>query len=202
MQFGEQRLDGFLDALASKSPTPGGGSVVPIIGALGAALGQMVVAYSVDRKSLAEHHAVLVDAKGRLERARSLLMALAEADAEAYGVLNEAMKRSKDDPHRAKLVANAARDAIAPPRASMALGIDLLRLLEELGPKSNPWLASDLRIAAILVECLVRCSAENVRINLGLLSDTNESAALEAECQRSCEEAMRRGELIRQSSTK
>lgn len=202
MGFVEHRMVDFLNALASKSPTPGGGSVVPIIGAFGAALGQMVVAYSVDRKSLAEHHSALGDAQCRLDRARTMLMVLAEADAEAYGVLNEAMKSPKDDPRRATVVGRAARDAIAPPHASMALGIDLLRLFEELVPKSNPWLASDLRIAAILAECLVRCSAENVRINLGLLDDENEAAALEAECERSCAEAVSRSALVRRAGAK
>ncbi len=130
-----------------------------------------------------------------------MLLTLADADAAAYGVLNDAMKRPKDDPQRAKLVADAAGDAIAPPRATMALGIDLLRLFEELGPKSNPWLASDLRIAAILAECLVRCSAENVRINLGLLGDAGAAAVIEAECGRSGEEAVQRSGAVVQSTS-
>lgn len=196
MGVGDQTIDTLLAALASKKPTPGGGAVAPIVGALGAALARMVIAYSVGRKSLAEHEAMLTDADGRLARASAVLLALADADAEAYSLLNEAMKLPKDDPARAARVAAAARDAIAPPRAAMATGIDLLRLFEELAPKTNKMLASDLRIAAILAESLVRCAAENVRVNLPLLGDDAVAGELAVECDRSCLQAVERSAVI------
>jgi methenyltetrahydrofolate cyclohydrolase len=192
MGVGEQTIGAFLEALGGKSPTPGGGAVAAIVAALGSALGQMVVAYSVDRKSLAEHKPALEDATARLTRARAVLLELADADAEAYGQLNEAMKRSKDDPGRTQAMAEAARGAIVPPRAAMALCVDLLRLFEDLAEKTNPMLRSDLVIAAILAEAGVRASAQNVRVNLSLLGDEKASTEFEAEGARSCEEAARR----------
>jgi formiminotetrahydrofolate cyclodeaminase len=197
MGVGSRRLDEFLGALAATTPTPGGGAVAPVVGALASALARMVVAYSVDRKSLAEHRPALEDASARLARAEMLLLELADADAAAYAVLNAAMKRPRDDPQRAAAVAAAAGDAVAPPRAAMALGIDLLRLLEELAARTNPMLASDLRIAAILAEALVRAAAENVRANLRLLSDADSAATLAAECEHSCDESIRRSLNVR-----
>lgn len=193
---GGQRLDEFLGAVASKAPTPGGGAVASVVGALAAALARMVVAYSVDRKSLAEHRPMLVDAEARLARAQAVLLALADADAEAYGVLNETMKTAKDDPRRAERIAAAARDAIAPPQAAMALGIDLLRLFEELAGKTNKTLGSDLRIAAILAEALVRCAAENVRVNLPMLDDEVLAEETGMECDRSIVEAVQRSRTV------
>ncbi len=192
MASGEQTIGAFLEALGSKSPTPGGGTVAPIVAALGSTLGQMVVAYSVDRKSLAEHRPALEDAAARLTRARAVLLELADADAQAYGLLNAAMKRAKDDPGRKQAMGEGARAAIVPPRAAMALCVDLLRLFEDLAPITNLMLRSDLVIAAILAEAGVRASAQNVRVNLSLLGDEKEAAAFEAECVRSCEEAVRR----------
>lgn len=192
MGIDDQSIGAFLAALASKEPTPGGGTVVPVVGALGAALARMVIAYSVGRKSLAEHEALLTDADARLARAVAVLLALADADAEAYSVLNAAMRLPKDDDSRAARVAAAARDAIAPPRAAMATGIDLLRLFEELAPRTSKMLSSDLRIAAILAECLVRAAAENVRVNLPLVGDKSAADEFTSECARSMNEASSR----------
>ena len=46
-----------LDTIASKTPAPGGGYVAAAVGALGAALAGMVLAYSADKQSLATHAA-------------------------------------------------------------------------------------------------------------------------------------------------
>lgn len=192
MGCSQQTIGVFLEAIGGRSPTPGGGAVAPIVAALGSALGQMVVAYSVDRKSLAEHKPALEDAAARLAKAQAVLLELADADAEAYGLLNAAMKRAKDDPGRKQAMAEGARAAIVPPRAAMALCVDLLRLFEDLAPITNPMLRSDLVIAAILAEAGVRASAQNVRVNLSLLGDETAAAEFEAECVRSCEEAVRR----------
>ena len=41
-----QTLEGFLAAVGKQEPVPGGGAVAAYAGALGAALGQMVAAYT------------------------------------------------------------------------------------------------------------------------------------------------------------
>ena len=44
------QLDEFLNAVAAREPTPGGGAVAATAGALGAALARMVAAYSISPK--------------------------------------------------------------------------------------------------------------------------------------------------------
>ena len=46
----ETSIDDFLDRLASKDPTPGGGSAAAIMGAMGAALVSMVCNVSFGKK--------------------------------------------------------------------------------------------------------------------------------------------------------
>lgn len=193
-------LSVLLGRFASRTPTPGGGAAAPLVGALASALAHMVVNYSIGKKSLADHEADLTDAAGRLERARSTLLELAEADAEAYASLNDAFKMAKDDPARAERIRSAAAAAIIPPRATMATCIDLLRMLERLATMTNRQLASDLRIAAVLAEAAVRASAENVRVNLPMLGDGKEPEALAGECERSVAEAQERSGRVRQST--
>ena len=50
---GGESLSGFVAAVASPSPVPGGGSVVAHVGALGAALAQMVAALTIGKKKYA-----------------------------------------------------------------------------------------------------------------------------------------------------
>ena len=158
-------FESLLAMLASKSPTPGGGAAAGMVGATAAALAGMVVAYSIGRKSLAQHQAFLEDARSRLERARALFLILADEDAEAYGHLNALMRLPEDHPDRVSGWASAVAGAIAPPRATLAAACDLLRLCEELVGKTNPHLSSDLAVAAVQGEAAARSAAWNVRVN-------------------------------------
>lgn len=185
-------LGTLLERLASKEPVPGGGAAAPVVGAFSAGLAQMVVAYSVGKKSLAEHEDELRDASERLERARVALLELADADAGAYAALNAAFKLDKADEQRAAKVASGARAAIIPPQATTAMGVDLLRLYERLASITNRQLGSDLRIAAILAEAAVRSSVENILVNVALLGDAKRAGELRGECERSIQEAEKR----------
>ena len=50
----EDTIPGFLDALASERPTPGGGGAAAISGAMGAALVSMVCNLTIGKKKYAE----------------------------------------------------------------------------------------------------------------------------------------------------
>lgn len=185
-------IEPFLAAVAAKSPTPGGGAVASAAGALGAALGSMVVAYSVGKKSLEPHRAALEAAATTLDGARRLLLDLAAADMEAYALVNELQKLPETDARRATQWSVAVAAAIQAPRAMIAVAVDLLRLFERLGPISNRHLRSDLAIAAVLGEACARAGAWNVRINLALLTDGDERASVQSETERAIADARAR----------
>jgi len=160
-----------LDAVASKSPAPGGGFVASAVGALAAALGQMALAYSLGKKSLAEHEAHNADINRRLTQIRSLLLQLAKEDAAAYEIVNELQRLPEDDARRMQDLPGAAKAATQIPLAAAAACTDLLRLCETLVGTTNPWLRSDLAIASVLAEAGARACRWNVTINLPLLDD-------------------------------
>src|SRR3954454_25286857 len=85
-------IDAFLTAAAAKQPTPGGGSVTALAGALAAAMGEMVLNYSVGKKSLAQFQPELQAGLRELGRARGLLLQLMEEDQVAYEALTAARK--------------------------------------------------------------------------------------------------------------
>src|SRR5260221_14051228 len=70
----------FLDAAAAKRPTPGGGSITALVGALAASMGEMTLNYSVGKKGLEAHQEQLKSALVGLTRARGLLVQLMTED--------------------------------------------------------------------------------------------------------------------------
>ncbi len=171
MTFEQQTIGEFLDAVASKQPTPGGGAVASIVMALGATLGQMVLSFSLGRRALIAHDAMHTDALGTLQELRERALRLADEDAAAYQKLNTLWKLDKDDPQRIEQFQDAVERAIAAPHAMLHACMEVLRLLKGLCGTTNAMLASDLAIAAILAEAGARAAAWNVRINLPLLED-------------------------------
>jgi len=73
----------FLDRLASDTPTPGGGSVAALTGALAASLGKMVCAFTLGRPKFAAVEPEVRVLSDRLTRAGSMLRALVDEDAAA-----------------------------------------------------------------------------------------------------------------------
>ena len=176
--FAGLSVDEFLGAVAAKQPTPGGGAAASVVGALSAALAQMVVNYSIGKKALAEHEPLLRGAVLRLERARELLLGLAEEDAQAYGLVNELSRLPEDHPRRKSEMPEAVRASVQVPRSTAAACVDLLRLFLELAPRSNRHLRSDLAIAAVLADATARASRWNILVNAETVNGESDRAAL------------------------
>lgn len=190
-------LDQFLEALASKTPTPGGGAAAGLVGSTAAALAGMVVAYSVGKKNLAEHEPALRDAAERLARARVLMLDLADEDAAAYGTVNELSKLPEGDPRREGLAA-AQRASVQVPMVMLAACADVLRLMESLAPITNRHLRSDLGIAGVLAESAARSALWNVRVNVQALS-AGEGLEAFAEAERLVEDCAARAARLDQA---
>jgi formiminotetrahydrofolate cyclodeaminase len=185
----DRRFKDLLEQLGAKTPTPGGGAVASAAGALGVALGNMVLAYSVGKKSLAAHDAHLRDAAARLLRAQEVLLQLAAEDEAAYGLVSELQRLPDDDPRRADLPA-ATLAASQVPLSCMATCMSVLGILDDLPEITNPQLRSDLAIAAVLAEAAARSAAWNVVANLPHLPDERSRQDLAEQCDSLLENAI------------
>src|SRR5881392_509136 len=94
----------FLAALAAKQPTPGGGSVAALAGALAASMGEMVVNYSVNKKGLESHVEELKSALTQFHNARKLLLGLMAEDQTAYESLTAAKKLPGTSPEKSEAI--------------------------------------------------------------------------------------------------
>ena len=167
----------FTRELASKSPAPGGGAAGAVTGSIAAALAGMVVAYSVNRKSLTEHRPRLRAMQEELNEIRRRALDLAEEDAAAYTRLNRLQRVSDPSEHHTQQVAGAAMTAMGVPLELVESMARLAGLLAELEPISNPHLRSDLVSAAALGAGAAATGLEMVRVNSGSLADGAGAAA-------------------------
>jgi methenyltetrahydrofolate cyclohydrolase len=168
----------FLQATAAKTPTPGGGSVTALVGALSAAIGEMVINYSIGKKGLEEYQAELVQAQKELANARKLLVQLLAEDQLAYAALRDA-KKMPDGPEKSQAMTTALRACVQAPQAIGATAARLLEIADRQINFVNPYLLSDLAVCADLAMATARCASYNVRVNLPELKDPDERRAAE-----------------------
>lgn len=186
-------LKDFLEAVAAKTPTPGGGAVAASAAASGAALGVMVARYS-DPKACAE---VGVE----LEHLMRLLGRLVDEDAEAYQRVDAALSMAKESPEQKKVrseaMQKAFRKAAEVPLGVMGSALAALKRLPVLGREGNRNLASDLGGAVHLLSAGMQMAHLYVRVNATGLRDaevkqglTSKAAELMGEAARHVQETL------------
>lgn len=168
----ERSLAGYLAAVAAGEPTPGGGSVVAVVAAMGAALGAMVGNLS---PSAADEHPELRDAPTALHRLRQRLLPLAAADEAAYGAYRAAVALPKGTEQERAARSTARADALLAatdiPESVAAACVELAGVLDPVARLGNRHLLADARIAAWLTEAALRGALLNLRGNAGLIRD-------------------------------
>lgn len=163
----------FVSATAAKQPTPGGGSVAGVVGALGTALGEMALSFTTGKKKFAEHEEFYRVLAGRLEKSRNMFMTLVADDMAAFGMYCDA-NAMPDGPEKQQASALALAAAIDVPREMTKLCLAVLGDLKSLADKCNPWLISDLVAGGILAAATTALCDLNVRINAKNLEDAQQ----------------------------
>ena len=175
MSFAEYRIDTFLKELAQGTPTPGGGSVAALAGAISSSLGAMAarVTYGKEKyRDVWDDMLAMMDAGDRLQQA---FLKMADADADAYNQVATAIRlpKSTDDEkiRRKDALLQANQHATEVPLKTAALLTEISQWLKMLVGKGNPNCISDVGTAAQLVRAAVQAAAYNVRFNLGSIPD-------------------------------
>lgn len=193
-------IEQFLDELASKSPTPGGGSAAAIMGAMGAALVSMVCNLTVGKKN---YETVADDMARTLRQAEALRARLIDsvsADVAAFDQVmaayrlpreSEPEKRARSDAIQAALKA-ATEVPLECARACVEV-IQLTRLVAENGNKN---VISDAGVAVVAAHAALRSAALNVLVNTGAINDAAFVASSLAELERLTEGAGKRADDI------
>jgi len=160
----------FIAATADKTPTPGGGSVAGVVGALAVALGEMALVFTRGKKKFAEHEEFYAHLAGRLAKARGMFQLLVSDDVAAYSLYQDATRR-EEGPDKVAAVQLALAAAIDVPRQAAKLSLAVMEDLLVLAPRCNPYLISDLTAGAALAAATVRLCDYNVRVNVPRVAD-------------------------------
>jgi len=165
----DRSIPEFLAALQDRTPTPGGGSVAALSGALGASLFTMVLRFSVGKNTPEEDRFAL---NAGIDVAASLaheLRGLIDRDAQAYDQAVAAAREARQSKDRVDLKqrAEAANEhAARVPLETAQISLRVLRELERFSPLLNKNLSSDVLVAVNTLLTAVRGGVLNVRVNL------------------------------------
>ena len=170
MKLIEETCLNFTNRLAAREPVPGGGGAAALIGALAAALCSMAGNYSTDKKSAEGHEQELRDAIDKAEELRMRLLALVDADAEAFAPLAAAWKLPKDEVGKAALQ-QATLDACVAPMDMLQSCAELVPALETIRRYGAKSLQSDVGCAASALAAALECAGMNLLVNTRLLDD-------------------------------
>ena len=165
----------FLDELASKAPTPGGGGAAAYAGALAAALAAMVGNLTVGKKKYAAVEGHVRMAVDDLDAMRRQLVDLIDADARAFGPLAACygMPRDTEEERTSRDAAmqDALVDAIEVPLEIMGVCLEVLEECDYLAENGSRLALSDVGCAVALGRAAVHAASLNVVINVKSVAD-------------------------------
>ncbi|GAB4242703.1 MAG: hypothetical protein Kow00129_01320 [Thermoleophilia bacterium] len=171
----EDRVADLLEAVASGEPAPGGGSVSALAGALGAALGAMVLRITRDKQSGQIPDEELA---GLVEEMDCLRLELQDAfaeDAESYRGVLEAFRLPRDDEalrvRRAEAIEAAMKRATEVPLATARLCVRALEVLRQAAEQGYDQAVTDAGVGAAVVYAGLTGSLYNVEVNLPSVRD-------------------------------
>ncbi|MGO9204789.1 MAG: glutamate formimidoyltransferase [Candidatus Limnocylindrales bacterium] len=157
-----ESLPEFTARLAARTPTPGGGSAAAAAGAMGAALGEMVMAYSAGKDDR-----TLDGAREGLVYARSRFLALVGQDSQAYADTVTARRAAKAQPgpEAEQAWTAAIWHAADVPLETARLAWKCAGELKELADRVRSVMKSDWSTALALLDAAREGAIANVVIN-------------------------------------
>jgi len=147
----EQNLKTYLDALAAKTSTPGGGAVAAVVAAEACSLLSMVANFSKAET-----------AKDIAARAQASIVSLLELGDQDTLAFESVMKAFKGEGDRL----SACEQAASIPMHVIGICLTHVEDLEYLSARGNPNLITDTAIASLLFDSALKSSELNILINM------------------------------------
>jgi len=171
----DKKVSNFLEELASNSPTPGGGSVAALAGALGAALISMVGNLTVGKKKYEDVEEDIKKIISSSEKLRYELSQLIEEDVKVFNNFMATYKMPKETEDEKKIrtekIQEALIEAAKVPLKTTYKCLDIMILSQEVAEKGNVNVISDAGVAVLMAEAALKSAILNVKINLRMIKD-------------------------------
>ena len=199
-EYGDMTLDQYRDALASDTPTPGGGSAAAVALSQGAALAIMVCNLTEGNEKWKNGWEAATNcrtvASNMLERGHEL----ASEDAHSFDGVMAAFKMPKTTPDEIELrkqaILNGTLEAAKVPMETATHAYELLATLPQLAILGNANAVTDVGVAGLLISAACKGALFNVEININSLPEEmalelrNQLDSLRGSCQETSREIM------------
>jgi len=181
----DKPLQQFLDELASKAPTPGGGSAAAVMGAQAAALVGMVCNLTIGKPKYAEVEAEMQDLLEKAEALREKLIGMVKADIDVFDRLMATYGLPKETDEekatRSAAIQAVLKEATDVPLACAHACAEAVALSRIAADKGSLGVISDAGVAVMAAYAGLKSAALNVYINTGSLKDREFAEAKLAE---------------------
>ena len=181
----DESVQTFLDQLASRASTPGGGSAAGLMGAMGAALVSMVCNLTLGKEKHAEVAPEMAEVLATAERLRAGLTDAIAADIAAFDAVMAAYglaKTTEDEKsQRTAAIQAALKQATEAPLDCARLAAEVISLSRPVALRGNPNVVSDAGVAVMAGWASLRSAALNVYVNAGAIKDREFAEARLAE---------------------
>ena len=173
--YRNEPLETYLKDAASGKPTPGGGSVAALVGALATTMSSMSANFTIGKEKFKQYEPQLKKILEECEKSRETLLSLMDEDITVYSEVNSAYALPKLTEAEKKLRSEAIQKATiiameVPLKVSMCC-LYVLELTRELVGIANPNLISDVGVAGFLADAAFQCAELNVAINLACIKN-------------------------------
>ncbi len=181
----EWKLGEFIDKAASKSPTPGGGNVSSVVGALGAAMVCMVANLTLGKKGYEEHQDKVKEIIPKLEGIIAKLKELTAKDMEVFEEVVKAWRMPRETEEekkkREEAIEEVTKKATMVPLEMCRACLEGLEIAKDLATYGNKSAISDVGVGAYLLLGALKGAMFSVDINLGALKDQEFKKKVEEE---------------------
>ncbi|MEI7840879.1 MAG: methenyltetrahydrofolate cyclohydrolase [Methylococcaceae bacterium] len=171
----DNSLQNYLDTLASKSATPGGGSAAALMGAQAAALTSMVCNLTIGKPKYAEVETEMGALLAQSETLREALTGMIKADVDVFNRLmaTYALPKETDDEKvaRSAAIQTVLKDATDVPLACAKACAEVIVLSRCAAEKGSSAVISDAGVAVMSGYAALKSAALNVYINAASLKD-------------------------------
>jgi methenyltetrahydrofolate cyclohydrolase len=182
---GGRQVEAWLDALASSSPTPGGGGAAALSAAMGASLVSMVCNLTIGKRKYEQFEAQMRAALAEAAQMRAECLDLADADALAFDQVMESFKLPRSTEAevvaRSEAIQSATRTAAMVPLKVARVSARLVNLCNEILEGANKNVISDVAVAASTARAALESSRVNVEVNLATMANSERRKAIQRE---------------------
>lgn len=161
----DKNMKEFLESLASKEPTPGGGGASALVAAVSCALCSMVANLTTGKKKYAQYQEQIEKYIDILEDKREVLQADIKKDADAFAPLAAAYSLDKATPNYDEIMENATYEAAKAPLEILEDIYSLVPIIEDLSVMGSRLAISDVAVAAVCCKAALQGCSLNIFIN-------------------------------------